>query len=240
VKAELAALIELQTIDLALKDTEKKKRDLPLQLAALKEERQVIQNELSEGKTKSDLAAKRRRELEDRLKREGEALKKIRERLYEVKTNKEYQAILKEIETAESKISDLESAILQAMEDSDSLTQELRQLEKETAGKEESLNKKIATLEKEIANLHLLQEQSSISQGRARKAIGPDILKKYDAVKAANAGVGLVAAWKGVCGGCHMNIQAQLYIDLQKTGDMSHCPNCQRIIYWYNQDESRL
>jgi predicted nucleic acid-binding Zn-ribbon protein len=46
----------------------------------------------------------------------------------------------------------------------------------------------------------------------------------------------VVSVWKEVCNGCHMNLPPQLYIELQKSFELHSCPNCNRIIYWYNQE----
>lgn len=228
-------LIELQKMELALRDIERRRKELPQQLASLAQDQRIFQAALEECRQKSEEAIKKRREKEDKLKREGETLKKTRERLYEVKTNKEYQAILKEIETAEAKISELESAIISILEEIDLLGKTLKPKEEAMTVRTVQYEQKKSVIERELAGIDQ-ERQERLEQCEAiRKKVSAELLKKFDTIKAATAGVALTAVWKAVCGGCHMNIPAQQYIDLQKTADIAFCPNCQRIIYWYDQ-----
>ncbi len=235
-KEERGYLIELQKMELALRDIERRRKELPQQLASLAQGQKVFQAKLEEGRQKSEEAIKRRREKEDKLKKEVENIKKTRERLYEVKTNKEYQAILKEIETAEVKISELESSILSHLEEIDQLVKTLKPLEEEMAARTAQYEQKKSVIERELAGIDELRQKRLEQCEAIRKKVSPDLLKKFDTIKAATAGVALTSVWKAVCGACYMNIPAQLYIDLQKTADIAFCPNCQRIIYWYDQD----
>jgi len=235
-KEERGYLIELQKLELALKDIERRRKELPQQLASLAQEQRIFQTALGEYRQKYDEAIKRHREKEDKLKREGETLKKTRERLYEVKTNKEYQAILKEIETAEVKISELESGIISLLDEIDLLWKTLKPKEEEMAARTVNYEERKSEIERELAGIDEERQQRLGQCEALRKKVSADLLKKFDTIKAANAGVALTSVWKAVCGGCYMNIPAQMYIDLQKISDIAFCPNCQRIIYWYDQD----
>jgi hypothetical protein len=37
---------------------------------------------------------------------------------------------------------------------------------------------------------------------------------------------------QAICMGCHMNIPAQLFNELQRFDELRFCPHCHRIIYW--------
>ncbi len=100
---QLSYLIELQKLDLNIDKINVKKRELPEKIAQMDEEFRTYIANMDESKKKFEELNKRHGEKEDKLRRGIDTLKKTKERLLEVKTNKEYQAILKEIETIESK-----------------------------------------------------------------------------------------------------------------------------------------
>lgn len=234
-REELKLLIELQRAELALRGIDLKRKELPERLMNLGRDFETVEAEVELYRKKLDEANRRHKEKEDKLKKEGEALKKTRGRLYEVKTNREYNAVLKEIETAEEVISRFESDIINLLEELDALEKSLKPKEEALVVKASLYERENRTIEEELAGLDGKWQERQQECDELRGKIPSALSKKFDTIKAANAGVALTSVWKAVCGGCHMNLPAQLYIDLQKTADFTFCPNCQRIIYWYDQ-----
>ncbi|HBH86717.1 MAG TPA: hypothetical protein DDY17_03820 [Syntrophaceae bacterium] len=181
---------------------------------------------------------KRHSENEDKLKRGADALRKAKERLLEVKTNKEYQAILKEIETIEKKNSDIEDEIISVMEDIDHVRVELKTKEKEFDNRKSQYEREKQIIAKEISQIDVDLTEYQQKSNDLRRHVHSELQKRYETIKGARNGLAVVSAWKEVCGGCHMNIPPQLYIELQRSIELLFCPNCNRIIYWFNQNEN--
>jgi predicted nucleic acid-binding Zn-ribbon protein len=235
---QLAYLIELQKLDLNIDKINVKKRDLPEKIAQMDEEFRTYIANMDESKEKFEELNKRHSEKEDKLRRGIDTLKKTKERLLEVKTNKEYQAILKEIETIESKNSQNEDEIISALEELDHVRIELKTKEKDFDAYRLQYEKEKKRIEEEISQLDIdLSDCMRISKD-LRRQIRKELLKKYETIKSKRNGLAVVLVWKEVCGGCHMNIPPQLYIELQRSTDLLSCPNCNRIIYWSNQDKT--
>ena len=235
---QLAYLIELQKLDLNIDKINVKKRDLPEKIAQMDEEFRTYIANMDESKEKFEELNKRHSEKEDKLRRGIDTLKKTKERLLEVKTNKEYQAILKEIETIESKNSQNEDEIISALEELDHVRIELKTKEKDFDAYRLQYEKEKKRIEEEISQLDIdLSDCMRISKD-LRRQIRKELLKKYETIKSKRNGLAVVLVWKEVCGGCHMNIPPQLYIELQRSTDLLSCPNCNRIIYWFNQDKT--
>ncbi len=236
-REQLRFLIELQKEELAAARIGAKKKLLPEELSKLTDEFHAASAALEKEKEKLNELHQRHRDKESKLKSTLDLVKRTRDRLTEVKTNKEYQAILKEIETIEKKKSDTEDEIIACLEEIDQ-AERLQQVQvkdfETTLHRYEQEHRK---LEEEIRNLDrdLLTLQQKIHA--AKKHIREDILKRYETIKGLRNGLAVVSVWKEVCNGCHMNLPPQLYIDLQKSFDLHTCPNCNRIIYWYNQEK---
>jgi predicted nucleic acid-binding Zn-ribbon protein len=234
---QLALLIELQKTDSTAGRIHARKRDLPLQVEELEKKFSALCADAEAEREQLESLRNRRREKDAQLQTGQETLKRTRERLFDVKTNKEYQSILKEIETLEGKTSRMEDDII-------SLLDELDHLETAVKAKEDELN--VSRLRFEEQKAKLGQELDSLAQELAvclrrsdeiKGKIPADLLRKYEQIKGIGRGLAVVSVWKEVCDGCHMSIPPQLYNELQKsTTGMTTCPNCNRILYWENRN----
>ena len=236
-KEQLLLLIGLQKTDLTIGKINLKKKELPEKISKIDDELRDSVAGLEAEKIRVDELQKHHKENEEKLKRGIENLKKIKDRLYEVKTNKEYQAILKEIETIEKKNSEIEDEIIAALEELDKAKEQFKANDKEFEAfrlKHEHDKKKME------GELDLLDTELLTCQQRSDefgKQIREHLLKRYEIIKGIRNGLGVVSVWKEVCEGCHMNIPPQLYNELQQTTELITCPNCNRILYWHNQDK---
>lgn len=236
-KEQLKLLIELQEAELALRRIDEKKKEWPEKLAALSAEIEKADAKVGEHRTRYEELIKRHRDKEDKLKKESDYLKRTRDRLYEVKTNKEYQAVLKEIEVTEGKCSEFESEIINLLDEIENVGMALKKEEENQRSQRILCQEEQKKIENELAKLEEVVVFWQSKNDVLRQKIAPDVIKKYETIKQANAGIAVVSVWKAVCGGCHMNIPPQLYNELQKTLEFNYCPNCRRIIYYDQNHE---
>ena len=235
-REELERLIELQKMELTAGQIQAKKKQLPIQMKALEEEFLSFSAAVDAEREQLEGLRKRRREKDTQLTAGQDALKRTRERLFEVKTNKEYQSMLKEIEAFEAKNSHLEDEMIGLLDEVErfetALKLRLGELESRRNSYEEEksrLEQRVNAVEGEL--LECLQKG-----GELREGIPADLLRKYEQIKNLRRGVAVAAVWKEVCDGCHMSIPPQMYNELQKTTALITCPNCNRIIYWENRN----
>lgn len=234
-KNQIALLIEIQKIDQEVRTLNTKKQTLPEKAAELDESFRSGRERIDEERTGLEGLSKLHREKESELKAGQEKLRKARERLHEVKTNKEYQAMLTEIETIEKTNGKIEEEILLLYDRIDERKGALKTHEKEFEAVRATYETERRKIEAEMASLDgALQEQKA----RFDTLIGdlePDLRRRYEMIKVRRNGVAVVAVRKGVCCGCNMNLPPQLYNELQRSDQIHCCPNCNRLLYW---DES--
>ena len=237
-KEQVSWLIELQKLDLTIGRINLKKKELPEKIAKLDEEFRNSAAEVEAEKKKVDELQKHHKEKEEKLKRGIENRRKAIDRQSDVKTNKEYQAILKEIETIENKNSEIEDEIIAALEELDKARDQLKLKENgyETFKVQYLRNKRKMEDELGLLDAELLTCQ--LKGGECAKQINEPLLKRYETIKGLRNGLAVTSVWKEVCSGCHMNIPPQMYIELQKSVELISCPNCNRIIYWRDQDKN--
>jgi predicted nucleic acid-binding Zn-ribbon protein len=131
----------------------------------------------------------------------------------------------------------IEDSIISLLEKIDESTVVLKAREGELETHRRQHEKEKKRLEEQMRSLDadlLACEQKIHDQ---KMLISSDLLKKYETIKDRNNGLAVVSVWKEVCDGCHMNIRPQLYNELQKSAALLFCPNCNRIIYWYDQGQ---
>lgn len=233
--AQRQLIIDLQKIDTEMSRINNRKKWLPKELAKLEGTFRSFCADFDKEQEALEELNRTHKEREEKLKRGFESLKKAKDRLSEVKTNKEYQAMLKEIEITESKNSSIEDEILIIMDKLDQARKGIKTREKELDEYRRDYESKKRQMEQELTALDAEIAIFLENDLRLKEQIVPELLKKYETIKNRSQGVAVVAAWKETCMGCHMNIPPQLYIELQKDVDIQYCPHCNRIIYWEDQ-----
>ena len=237
-KEQLLLLINLQKLDLAMSRINIKKKELPEKMAKMDEDLAVFTTGLEASRKRLDELNKRHAEKEDKLRKNIEALKKTKDRLFEVKTNKEYQAILKEIEQIEKKNSETEDEIIVTLEEMDQAKVALKLREKDYESYRSKYDDERGKIEGELKNLDVELLDCQQQSADFRKKVRTALLRRYETIKGINNGLAVISVWKEVCDGCHMNIPPQLYIELQKSEELLSCPNCHRIMYWYDREKN--
>jgi len=237
-KEKLLLLVSIQECDSQLVKLSAKKIKLPEKIRKMEEAFQVYKENIELNKRKYDALKTKHGESEAQVKKLNDGMIKTKERLLEVKNNKEYQAMLKEIETAEKTLGDLESQIIALMEEMDKLFILVKKDEEtllQATAKHEEEKKMV---EDDLNAVDADTVSWTEKRVGLQNVIPSDLLARYERVKKRNKGVGVIPVWKAVCGGCHMNIPAQLYNELQRSNDLLSCPNCNRIMYFQNQEKS--
>ncbi len=233
----LTLLISLQSLDAEAAKYKSQKKELPLSMSLLDEEFKKNNETFAQNKKIFEEVTTQHKELEAKLKKGLESLRKAKERLSDVKTNKEYQAILKEIENVELRNSEIETEIICLLDEIDKRKKNMKEEEQEKAKYDAQYESKKQKVKKEIDSLDEKIQTCSQQYQQLIENIPKELLKRYEMIKSLNNGTAVVSVWKGVCGGCHMNIPPQLYNELQKSDDLLSCPNCSRIMFWQNKED---
>jgi uncharacterized protein len=159
-------------------------------------------------------------------------IKRSRVRMSEVKNNKEYQAILKEIEDQQKEIREKEDGALVLMETIDHLSKELKALGKEVEQRKRKMEEDNRELQREADQLKDRLDRLEELQEKVRAKLEPDLWKRSELLLQKQAGIAVAPVEAGVCQVCHLNIPPQKFIELQRDESVMQCPHCHRFIYW--------
>ena len=236
-REHMEKLAVLQTLDIKIRGMQREKDEIPTRLAALEGEFKKEEEKVLGQKAELDRLLKDRRHKEKELEEEVERVKKTEARVFEIKTNKEYQAVLKEIEGAKKLNRQREEEILGILERFEELQKVARQGEKELEAKRKEYQQQLSELQERAAQFEQKMAAEVKKRDERQKGIPPDLLSKYRMLLEKRQGIAVAPVSNGVCQACHMNLRPQLYIELQKQQTLILCPNCSRILFWENGAE---
>jgi predicted nucleic acid-binding Zn-ribbon protein len=233
VDAQLKTLIDLQGVDTRIATHEAEAARLPKEIAVIHAEIDDAKKDVEAGKARLDAAKKDQRTREKDLEVVQAKRSKTEGRLYEVKTNKEYSAVLAEIEEIKQEKGRVEEEILVLMESQERLTADIKDAEgrfksRETQGKQEesALQEKLRAVEADLALVRT--ERAEL----ARQLPAP-VLADYDKLLKARGGLALAQVVKpNLCGGCRMTVTPQRLQELRAQSALLPCESCGRYLYW--------
>jgi hypothetical protein len=234
VNKQLEHLIQLQQIDSKIRAIQRTIEDVPGKITEVESPLQDSQNVLNRIKQQHEAFEKKKREKERALEDINDKINKLKMRTGEIKTNKEYQALLKEIKAVEDARSSIEDDILSAMEDADTLGKQIKTEEQNYRANKD----KVETLKKDIENEKSETEKELLKvQGIREKvieAVDSEVYDQYFMLLEICGGLAVIEVKDEICQGCNMNIPPQLFVELKKNEEIYNCPHCRRIIFYKN------
>ena len=231
-KRQLSLLIQLQEIDAKIRTQIAQKNRLPEALATLERRRVAINDNLDKVKEALLAAQKNKRDRDKDLEAGVQKVEKLKTRSSEIKNNKEYQALLKEIEAAEQENKAIEDDILGLMEKIDAAAGQITAAEQRA--KEEAAEIQVEQKQHEAAFAKLEEELKEIEEERQKAItrIPKQLLSQYQKLLGTKAGIAIAEARGESCSGCYMSIPPQVYVNVKKNENIITCPNCGRILYF--------
>ncbi|MCF6248675.1 MAG: C4-type zinc ribbon domain-containing protein [Desulfobacula sp.] len=182
---------------------------------------------------KEDLASVQKscRDLETEIAMVDQRIIKSNEHLRMVKTNKEYQVLLREVDDNKKRKDSLETQLLEFFDEKDNAQDLVTQGEKEYALLKDQIESEQEKVEQKCVDDKQDLESYLAQQEDIGKYLKPILMNRFAKISKMNNGNAVVQVIDEVCNGCFMNIPPQLYIEVQKCTSLITCPLCSRIIY---------
>lgn len=229
-KEQLAALEKLQQIDSELSGMEINLIKYPKEISLLENKLTKDKENIVELQQQLQTLQSSRDQLEKTLEQNNQNIKSTENRLFEIKTHKEYVALQKEISESKKSNSEIEENILEQMEQIEQIEEKISKLEDDYKEKEEKYSITINEHKKKLDELQ--SEYNPVKEKKEKQSseIKEEFLLRYEIVRSKN-GLAMALAVDEKCTGCHMNIPAQLFNEVLKLSTLIQCPNCKRILY---------
>lgn len=228
---KLRALHALQQIDSKLDEIGILKGELPMEVADLEDE--ISGLNIRSGKLESAIA-----DLDKEISnhnaniKESEALiLRYEKQLDNVKNNREFDALTKEIELQKLEIQLSQKKIRETSSTKETKKEALDQLAVKLAQRNKDLDNKKVELSKIIEKTEKEETKLMKESDKARKDIEERLLKSYDKIrKAYRNGLAVVTVARGACGGCFNRIPPQMQIEIGVMKKILACEHCGRVL----------
>lgn len=230
-KDQLRKLLDLQALDVDIYRMKSELRERPAEIEVLKNEFEAKKIKLKQLEDKLKAIQVGQKDLDNDLKSKEESINKLDSSLSLLKTNKEYQARLLEIENLKADKSLIEEKILMGFD----VIEEARKAVEAERKVVSEYEKDFLARKKEVEDLVVvMQDQLKVKESQRERVtpeVRPDILGRYDRIVQNKEGVGIVAVQNQNCGGCYMHITDQLLNQIKMYDQLISCDQCARILY---------
>ncbi len=237
-REQISRLVRLQHTEGEIRKLQHLLSQVQSRTAALDAQLQEFVNAVESGKQQVQDLTKSSRDLEADLKVNESRIGKSEEKLRAVKTNKEYQSGLKEIEDLRAAGSKIEEEILAGMDKTEAARQAVQEHQARLDRHSALILEDKETVLREADDARGRMQRLEAEAAELSSGIAPNALSLYRRVKSKKAdGVAIVPVEAAVCRGCNVNIPPQMYNELQRVDRLKNCPNCDRILYWAEQED---
>ncbi|HOW42931.1 MAG TPA: C4-type zinc ribbon domain-containing protein [Candidatus Omnitrophota bacterium] len=230
-KSQLETLVRLQEVDSQIYDLTEEKRAQPLEIEALKNAFEEKKKNLAAQEKGYLDAQKEKKDRELELQTQEENVKKLQTQLYQLKTNKEYSAMLGQINDAKADASTIEDRILESMDKIERSRSSVEEEKKKLQAEEGVFNAQKQKIEQRIKEI----DDQLARLGVQRKEILPDIdktiISQYERILKNREGLAIVAVKNNTCSGCNMLVPPQVINMIQMYERIITCEVCNRILF---------
>lgn len=235
IKEQIVILVKLQKIETEVCGLKSTLSNVAKKYDTLDAELVEFQQSIDNERSLLDDLKKQYRLYESDVQMNLEQVQKSEANLRSIKTNREYQSLLKQIDEFKVKNAQIEDEMLEFLDRMDKAESNIAARKNEYSMLEDRImsDKEIVKQQSEHGNKRLAQLEMDFND--VAGSITPELLKKYEMVKTQKVGIAIVPVNDAVCGGCNMNVTPQMYNELQRCDSLMFCPNCQRMIYWRQQ-----
>ncbi len=233
-KSQISQLVHLQTIDSEIYVLKNEKESKPKEIEAIDAAFEEKKKHLAALEQTLLSFQKQRKDKELELASKEESTKKLETQLYQLKTNKEYQAMMQQIQDAKADASVIEDQILGLFEQTDKIKndssqekQRLQEEEKAAEGQKKNIQDRIKEIDERIAQLEAQRKQIT-------PALDKKILTQYERILLNRDGLAIVSVKDNSCGGCNMFVPPQVINLIRMYECIITCEVCNRILYIEN------
>lgn len=227
----LQLLKDLQDIDQDLRQLRTTRQALEEEQAALGADLEKVQAMVDALDAELERIEGERKELSLALTQERDNVEKAEARLPAIKTQKEYVAVLKEIDTAKKMNKDLQDSIAAKDNEAEGIRREKEEKDTQLLEVNERVGGRVQEIQEQLAGFEAAYNEKNDNRQAFLKQLKTPLRKRYELLLDRRGGVAVVEARNGTCQGCNMHLPPQLFNSLLQLPDIQACPHCNRLLY---------
>jgi len=232
VKEQIFTLLKLQKNETETAKIQHLLNNIPRKISVLDARLAEYEQKITDCESDQSELKKKYSDNEAEARLNSDRIERSQAKLHAVKTNKEYQALLKEISEAKAINSRIEDEMLADLERTEANEIRIKATKDEYMREAEKINAEKESIRNQAAKIQAELVQFESERERISQMIEPELLERFNKIKTMIPDNRVITAVvDAVCGGCNMSIMPQTYNELQRSEKLMFCPHCQRIIY---------
>lgn len=233
---DLEMLLKLQNIDYDLEELDRSRDYLPDMINHLKKEMEDTSRALKESEENLTQKVLAKKKLELDIEEISTELTKLQKQMRDIKTNREYDALVTEIANRKLKISNLEEELLKNLTDMDELQDKIKELKEKTAQVDKNNRVQLESLNEKMDSIGTKIKQKQDERKNVSVRINKLVLATYERVKRVKGGAAVVPVRKRACSGCYKSLPPQKIQEIKKGESLITCDSCGRILIWTDEE----
>lgn len=225
-------LIELQKIDSQLAEIEELLGDLPIKVTELKNKEDSLTSDFEWGKARLKEIALEQHKTEMNLAEFKEKIDKLKDQLFLVTNNKQYDALMLEIDHLKENLDRNETTELELLEEKDQLGEQVKSQEQSLESLSIELSSKQVNLEQALAASSSEKKDLESRREETAKDLSASVLARYNRILSARNGLAVVSLEGRSCGGCGAALPPQLVAEVKTLMTIQNCSICTRFLFW--------
>ncbi|GEM_PF-134886 len=237
----LARLVRLQEVEFEIQALERKRDDeLPTRSAEIEASFEQTIAEIGADRLRHEELVGLRKELLERKGELEDRLRRSNERLAHVTNQREYSAVLNEIDHTRTELQGVETQLAEYEEEIEQLAGPAAEADERIAAERQKMDAALAEVARERDEvLARLAELGKVRDEIVRE-LPPAWFRRFERIKEARGGVAIARIVPGgggqACGECHVRLRPQLVALARRGQDLVFCESCKRILYWMPEE----
>jgi predicted nucleic acid-binding Zn-ribbon protein len=236
VQEKLQLLKELQALDIDRQALLEQRQSFIGEQGRLQSDLERVQAMVDSLSVEIGGLEEQRREFVQALALEGDNIARSESRLPQIKTQKEYVAVLKEVDTAKKLSKELTEKIEVKDRELASLAADKAEKDEELASLDGQIAARRGEISTDLAGVEAQLEAMTSQRGELLEKLPTSLRKRYQLLLERRGGVAVVEARGGACLGCHMHLPPQQFNSLYVAEEVQSCPHCNRLLYVADKD----
>ncbi|MEW6013810.1 MAG: C4-type zinc ribbon domain-containing protein [Candidatus Zixiibacteriota bacterium] len=233
-QSDLEMLLKLQVIDYDLGELERSKEYLPDMMENLRREIEEAEQQYQNAEKEIKEARVLQKSLELEIAGKQGELKKLQEQMMAIKTNKEYDALVGQIDNVKGTISEKETLLIETIERTEKLDSEIGELEKKAREIRERNSKELSTLQDKMDSVGSKIGIKEDERNNIAVRVPKRVMMVYERVRKVRGGTVVVPVRKRACGACYKALSPHRIQELKRNDQIIVCDNCGRLLIWQN------
>jgi predicted nucleic acid-binding Zn-ribbon protein len=230
---DLQRLVDLQRLESTIADAKARIATHPQRLADADAQLAAANNLLESAKNRLKDNQEARRALDKDIALYQGRLNKFRDQQSAVKTNKEYQALGHEIETAQKDLGGVEEKVIERMVEADAIAADVKQAESVFAARRKEIEAQKKQMGDELAAVEASLKAATDERATLLQGIDQRLVSTFEQVARVRKGIAVTTATRdGLCSVCHVRLRPQVFQQIRQNDSIVQCDSCQRILYY--------